>query len=561
MASLLAKFTAVDDKCEKELREIASISQPLFDAKSWRENALAMTPKFSDGVRDSHAWTGAGGLRGIELRRESIPGGEALAESAHFGAGSGAGPHLRARPMGGGHASAADPVFGFVLVGGALIGAQVRDVRLANELAARGFQVHVWWILERPHRSPLRAEVHQHWLCHSFRLSTLRFPTTLDFVGRLSGWPVSDTHRQRLVQTFPGLLDWSMRNLISRVCSGVQKDQSLIRHFSRELLRARVTHCFPNLAVLGPFIAEARKLISHPVQYLVTFQGYELYANYARELGCEAELYRRLYEAVEDSDWPAIAVSGPYLDRIHADIGLPKRWLRVIPPGVPIPEPFPAEKAHAVVGQHFAQYRPGIPLVTYLGRRDAEKGIDLLIYAAKLLHRRGCDFQLAICGPTAFGAKYSVACRQIAENLRLPVMWSDYVPDETRAALFAASHCVVYPPIHEEPFGMVPVEAMAYGTPCVVSDTGGVADVVRPGTQEGGVVFRSWDSGHLADRLEQILEDSELRSRLSASCRSIALHYSVGNLANRILDHMGLVNAPEFPKRSTEVLSRSRKSA
>ena len=89
--------------------------------------------------------------------------------------------------------------------------------------------------------------------------------------------------------------------------------------------------------------------------------------------------------------------------------------------------------------------------------------------------------QIYVCGPTAFGSTYSKVCRQIAEELRMPVEWCKFVPDELRSALFAASRCVVYPSIHREPFGMVPVEAMAQGTPAIVPDTGGVAGVIRAG--------------------------------------------------------------------------------
>ena len=40
------------------------------------------------------------------------------------------------------------PVFGCLLFGGPLSGALIRDVRLANELSARGFEVHVWWAMD-----------------------------------------------------------------------------------------------------------------------------------------------------------------------------------------------------------------------------------------------------------------------------------------------------------------------------------------------------------------------------------------------------------------------------
>lgn len=432
------------------------------------------------------------------------------------------------------------PVFGFILIGGALVGAQVRDVRLANELADRGYRVHAWWALERPKQSPLRPEISERWLCHGLRYFPDHFRGVTEVMGRISRWPVPDAARARLIQTMPGLLDAAMRGLVRFVCGGVEKDRSLICRFAREITAAGATHLLPNLSILCPFAAAARRHVPYPLRYLVTFQGYELYANYAREIGCEQAMYRRLYETVEQSDWPAIAVSPEYAERISADIGIPETWLRSIPPGVPIPERMEMTHAVATVQRHFPEYRPELPLVSYLGRRDSEKGIDLLLYAASILRRRGIGLQVAVCGPTAFGAGYGAVCRQIAENLRCPVLWSDYVSSETRSALFSASRTVVYPSIHAEPFGMVPVEAMAHGVPCIVPDTGGVSGLPRLGSDVGGLVFHSWDSGHLAEQMERLIQDQVLWAQLSAAAPRIAAHYSVAKLADRVLDHLGL---------------------
>src|SRR5262249_6212213 len=158
--------------------------------------------------------------------------------------------------------------------------------------------------------------------------------------------------------------------------------------------------------------------------------------------------------------------------------------------GVPVGEPLDAIRAAKLVREKFPEYRPELPLVSFVGRRDSEKGLDLLLYAARILQSRGVPLQLAICGPTAFGNQYVEACRQIAWNLRVPVLWSDYVGDDLRSALFRMSRMVVYPSIHEEPFGMVPVEAMAQGTPAVVPDSGGVAGLICAAGHQGGLRFR-----------------------------------------------------------------------
>ena len=52
------------------------------------------------------------------------------------------------------------PVIGLILLGGPLSGALIRDVRLANELAGRGYSVHAWWAMDRQTCSPLDPKIY-----------------------------------------------------------------------------------------------------------------------------------------------------------------------------------------------------------------------------------------------------------------------------------------------------------------------------------------------------------------------------------------------------------------
>ena len=436
------------------------------------------------------------------------------------------------------------PVFGFILLGGPLSGALIRDIRLANELSERGFAVHVWWAVDRQNDAPLKPQITQHWLFHGFRYLAGSGNGLTDRFGRFLTRTLRDKNRIRGAQKRPQVLERVMGGVIDRVCNGVEGDPRIVQRFAKDLNEVGVTHLLPMLGVLCPWAAAARRFAKRPLKYLVTFQGYELYVSYARNNGAKQKLFTRLVEAVDQSDWPAIAVSDDYVDRVAEDIGVPKDRLRGIPPGVPAN--VPDEKAQAAdrVAAKFPQFRRDVPLVSYLGRRDTEKGIDLLLYAANILRRDGLDIQVAICGPTLFGQKYSDVCRQLADDLRCPVMWSNHISDELRTALFFASRCVVYPSIHREPFGMVPVEAMAHGTPVVVPDYGGVAGAIQAEGETGGLHFRAWDSADLADKIATIAKDEDVYRRLSEAGPRVAAYYSVENLADRVLSHLGLPRAP-----------------
>jgi glycosyltransferase involved in cell wall biosynthesis len=440
-------------------------------------------------------------------------------------------------------------VFGFILVGGAVVGAQVRDIRLANDLARRGYQVHAWWAFDRPNDAVLDRRITQHWLFSWSRYAGLGWFAVEDAVGRLSHRLFPAKFRDWVAQTFPGFMARQMTSVLRQVCRGVEHDRGLIKRFARDLEQTQVTHLLPNLEMLALFAKEARDLVPARPRYVVTFQGYEIYANFARPIGLETRLYQKLAEAVAHSSWPAVAVSEAYSQRIQKEIGLNASQVATIPPGVPVGEPLPLERARELVAQKFPSYNPALPLVTYLGRRDTEKGLDLLLYAVRLLEQRGIRVQVALCGPTAFGKTYIHACEQIAEHLRIKPLMSDFVSDEMRSALFRVSRTVVYPSIHQEPFGMVPVEAMAQGTPVIVPDLGGISKLIEAGGHVGGVTFECWDTGSLATQLGKLVSDDALHASLSSGSRQVAEHFSIENMGTRVLSHLGL---PEFASGSAQ---------
>jgi glycosyltransferase involved in cell wall biosynthesis len=431
------------------------------------------------------------------------------------------------------------PVFGFLAVtSGSFEGAIIRDMRLANELHRRGFRVVVYWVLQR---NPALVDpgIQQRVLCSALRYGRPR-PTRLGaLAGRL--FDRLPAHRRiQVLQTWPDMATRVARNFCNVLCDGGASDPAVVRRLERFLARDGVTHLLPTFAFAGPLALAAKRLGRHRFEYLLTFQGEELFANYAAELGRLEHYYERLREVVAHSAWKAIAVSDDYAGRLHDEMGIDRMHLTTIFPGI---EPAGADDPSAAfetIRRCFTRLRAGTPIVTYLGRNDAEKGIDLLLYAASILRARGVPLQLAIAGGTTFGSLYRRACEQIAAHLRLDVHWQGRITSAVRDALYAASRCVVYPPIHREPFGMVAAEALSHGTPVLVPEYGGIAEAIRAHEHVGGLTFRPWDSRDLADQLGRLLTDDALHQRLSAQARTVAAAFSVRRLTDRVLEHLGM---------------------
>lgn len=441
------------------------------------------------------------------------------------------------------------PSFGFVILGGALVGSLIRELRVANELADRGFHVHIFWAIDRSPWLELHPNIHEHWLFSAPRyngilknLLNLEKSSVEDRISIFLTQFFSPKFRALVYQQGFGKFDvvkWALNGLIRHVCRGVETDPKLLINFGRTIDRHKITHLLPSLAVLAPFCTSVQEYVDRPLKYLLTFQGYELYLNYARDANLDAELISRLKGAAHVSDFPSVVVSEDYGERVQRDIGLTREQLVVVPACITLPEQINISVAKNKLSRIFAGYNPKLPLLTYMGRQDAEKGIDLLLYASKILETSGLQFQLAVCGATSWGTAYKESIYRIADNLRLPLLKADYLSEEEKTALYRASHCVVYPPIHFEPFGMVPVEAMAQGTPVVVPDSGGVAELPFSNGYRAGLNFRSWDTADLAQQLSRLLKDSWLHSECSANARSIAERYSVGNIVDQILDLLG----------------------
>jgi glycosyltransferase involved in cell wall biosynthesis len=431
------------------------------------------------------------------------------------------------------------PVFGFLaFTGGSSEGAVIRDMRLANALWQRGFRVVVYWMMEARPELP-DPDILQRILCSGLRYHGSRPSSSLDRIGRMSRL-IPAPHRLGFVQEHPAYVSRLLQNCIRAMCEG---DRLLGKRLLDFVARDGVTCLLPTFAWTASLAAYVKDRRPDTFDYLVTFQGEEIFANYAAAIG-QLEAYKAMLRTVvQASGRPAIAVSQDYAARLSDEISLDPSQLVAIPPGIVLPAihgPVDLAANKQTLSSTFPTLRGDRPIITYLGRQDAEKGIDLLLYAARILDERGVRFELVCTGPTSFGNHYSEACRMIADHLRLPVIWGEEISDEARTALFRLSHCVVCPSIHREPFGMVVAEAMSMGTPVVVPDAGGIGGIVRDGARRGGLTFKSWDTGDLADALERLLRDAGLYAELRSQARVLASRFSMERLADAVLAQLGL---------------------
>ena len=91
------------------------------------------------------------------------------------------------------------------------------------------------------------------------------------------------------------------------------------------------------------------------------------------------------------------------------------------------------------------------------------------------------------------------------------MVFTGFVDDLARNSFYRAAEVAVFPSLYE-PFGIVALEGMAAGTPVVVSDIGGFAEIIQHG--KNGLTTYAGNSQSLADNIVAVLEAPALAARL-----------------------------------------------
>ena len=155
----------------------------------------------------------------------------------------------------------------------------------------------------------------------------------------------------------------------------------------------------------------------------------------------------------------------------------------------------------------FAQ--PDEKLVLLIGRLVYEKGFQLALEAMPALIERLPRTRFLVAG----SGTHEHELRRQADDLGLMNngAFLGWIGDDVLHSLYPIADVCVVPSIYE-PFGLVALEAMASGCPCIVADTGGLREVVPH--EEAGLRFRARDPDALVDVAARVLSDDELGRRL-----------------------------------------------
>lgn len=241
-----------------------------------------------------------------------------------------------------------------------------------------------------------------------------------------------------------------------------------------------------------------------------------------RGLALLAGLTTGLPTALPDLDdaGPACFVSAHLLAKVRAAAPWSFPGALVVPSGIAAEE-FTASRDEP---------RPWGWRLLYAGRIDPRKGIDTAVRALALLPG---DATLAIHG--SGDGEHRAELEALARDLGVASRLSFAVtPRSMLAAVYRSADALVFPSSWDEPFGLVPIEAMACGTPVVATMAGGASEFLA----DGGncLAFRPGDADGLAAALRRLAADEQLRARLRSGGLATAGELTVDRVADRLLD-------------------------
>ena len=172
-------------------------------------------------------------------------------------------------------------------------------------------------------------------------------------------------------------------------------------------------------------------------------------------------------------------------------------------------------------------------LVLFMSRLNAKKGLDLLLPAFRDYVRNHPDTVLVLAGGDD---GYEAATRQFIEQHHLGEstrLVGILTGDDKKAALAEADLFVL--PSYSEGFSMAVLEAMAVGTPTLVSDKVGFGEEIRRHEAAGLIAELTVDGVRAG--LETLLGDDALRQRVSRNATALLrAHYDIDIVAKRLLD-------------------------
>jgi len=276
-----------------------------------------------------------------------------------------------------------------------------------------------------------------------------------------------------------------------------------------------VAHIFGLYDLLGPAVAAACR--KHAIPYVVEPIG--MFLPIVRNLRLK-RMYHRLWGTrMLEGASAVVATSEQEMEELTAG-GISRAKVVMRRNGVEVPASWPERGTF--------RKKLGIPaeakVVLFLGRLSSKKSPDLLLRAfAELKRREATPLRLVFAGPDLGGVRAQLVEMAAQLDARQEVQFAGPLFGQDKWAAYRDADVFALPSQNEN-FGNTAAEAVASGTPVIVTEQCGIAPLLA---NQAGMVVRH-EAHSVAEALIRILTDEELRRHLQAGCAKVTLDLGWG---------------------------------
>ena len=267
--------------------------------------------------------------------------------------------------------------------------------------------------------------------------------------------------------------------------------------------------------------------VIHAHDWLVTYAAKSLKNAYdipivatihATEAGRNSGIHDETQRYINDTEWlltyeaSEVIVNSNYMkNEIQRLFGLPFDKINVIPNGINLSNFTGIERDYDFRRQYAMDNEK---IILYVGRLVYEKGVQHLIAAMPKILSNYNDAKLIIAGRGGMMDEL----RAEASNLGLndKIYFTGYLNSKQVQKMYKCADVAVFPSTYE-PFGIVALEAMLAGVPTVVSDVGGLDEIVTHGVD--GMKSYAGNANSIADSVTALLYDHQLATNVSKKAK------------------------------------------
>ena len=240
---------------------------------------------------------------------------------------------------------------------------------------------------------------------------------------------------------------------------------------------------------------------------------------HATESGRNSGIHDEVQRYINDTEWmltyesSEVIVNSNFMkSELQRLFGLPFEKINVIPNGVNLNLYNGVERDYNFRRQYAADNEK---IILYVGRLVYEKGIQNLIAAIPKVLNNYHDSKLIIAGKGGMIDELRDEVRRL--NIENKVYFTGYLNLTQVTKMYKCADVAVFPSTYE-PFGVVALEGMLSGTPVVVSDVGGLNEIVEH--RVNGMKSYAGNPNSIADSILELLFNPELCANVAKAAKA-----------------------------------------